>query len=123
MLNIEVPGRKPQGNPKKTWINNEEEDLAGWKLDQEDVFDREKWGALIKRQKGGSSSSQSFSFSKLQCLLKVPPAYKHEDSLHHFEELVRTCFSHITLTNVRLGHLMAICGTRHLYQLNSMGFA
>ena len=50
VMELEVPGRKPPGTPKKTGIKNAEEDLTEWNLDEEDVFDREGWGALIKRQ-------------------------------------------------------------------------
>ena len=50
VMEMEAPGRRPPGRPKKTWIKNVEEDLTEWNLNKEDVFDREKWRALIKRQ-------------------------------------------------------------------------
>ena len=50
VMELEAPGRRPPGRPKKTWIKNVEEDLTEWSLNKEDVFDREKWRALIKRQ-------------------------------------------------------------------------
>ena len=56
---MEVPGRKPPERPKKTWIKNVEEDLTGWNLDEEDVFDREKWRALIKLQTRYSGKEDS----------------------------------------------------------------
>ena len=40
-MEMKLPGRKPQGRQKKTWIKNVEEDLTGWNLDEEDMFDQE----------------------------------------------------------------------------------
>ena len=49
-MELEVTGSRPRGRPKITWMKNVEEDLLQLNLNQEDVYDREKWRVLIKRQ-------------------------------------------------------------------------
>ena len=49
VMEMEVPGTKPRGRPKETWMNNIEEDMCDWNpLD--DVYDCVTWRAFIKSQ-------------------------------------------------------------------------
>ena len=49
-MEIEVPGRKIPAKPKKSVDENMEEEPTGLNLDKGDVFDRDKWRGLTKRQ-------------------------------------------------------------------------
>ena len=50
VMEMEVPGTRPRGRPRKTWMKNSEEDLHEINLNQEDAYDRDRWRALIQRQ-------------------------------------------------------------------------
>ena len=50
VMEMEVPGTRPRGRPRKTWMKNIEEDLHELNLNQEDAYDRDRWRALIQRQ-------------------------------------------------------------------------
>ena len=48
VMNLQVPGTRPRGRPKKTWTKNIEEDLNEMGLVEDDAMDRDKWRAIIK---------------------------------------------------------------------------
>ena len=50
VLQVEVPGSRPRGRPKKTWFDNVKEDLRTLNLREDDAHDRDYWRAVIKRQ-------------------------------------------------------------------------
>ena len=41
VMQMEIPGTRPRGRPKKTWIKNIEEDMSQLNLREEDVHDLE----------------------------------------------------------------------------------
>ena len=50
VMEMEIPGARPRGRPKKTWMKNIEEDMRELNLVEGDVYDRDRWRALIKSQ-------------------------------------------------------------------------
>ena len=46
-MEIEVPGTRPRGRPKKTWMKNIYEDMCEWNMIA-DVYGRVRGRALIK---------------------------------------------------------------------------
>ena len=50
VMEMEIPGTRPRGRPKKTWMKNIEEDMSQLNLNEEDVYDRDRWRVLIKSQ-------------------------------------------------------------------------
>ena len=43
IMEMEVPGTRPRGRPKKTWTKNIEEDIYLLNLMEGDVYDRIRW--------------------------------------------------------------------------------
>ena len=50
VLRVEVPGSRPRGRPKKSWMDNVKEDMRKLNLREDDALDRDYWRAVIKRQ-------------------------------------------------------------------------
>ena len=48
VMNLQVPGVRPRGRPKKSWVKNIEEDLHALGLTEDDALDRDNWRAIIK---------------------------------------------------------------------------
>ena len=74
-MEMEVPGTKPKGRPKETWMKNIAEDMCEWNPLEEDVYDRDRWRALIKSQtkspwkkpqNGGSKKYVGSIFQRLE---------------------------------------------------------
>ena len=40
VMEMDAPGTKPRGRPKKTWMKNIEADVCEWNVLEEDVYDR-----------------------------------------------------------------------------------
>lgn len=49
IINLEAPGRRPRGRPKKTWRKTLQEDLTRYGVSQEDTLDRDNWRAIVLR--------------------------------------------------------------------------
>ena len=47
VMNLEVPGVRPRGRPKKQWKDNVKEDLREMNLTEADAMDRSCWRAAI----------------------------------------------------------------------------
>ena len=45
---MEVPGSRPRGMPKKSWMDNAKEDIRKLKLREDDANDWDYWRAVIK---------------------------------------------------------------------------
>ena len=49
VLQIEVPGNRPRGRPKKSWMDNLKEYLRKLNLREDDAYNRDYWRAVMKR--------------------------------------------------------------------------
>ena len=49
IINLEAPGRRPPGRPKKSWNKNVDEDLTEIGATREEALDRDTWRAITSR--------------------------------------------------------------------------
>ena len=47
-MEMEIPETRPTGRLRKTWIKNIEKDMCELNLREEEVYERDRWRALIK---------------------------------------------------------------------------
>ena len=47
-MEYRVEGKRPVGLPRRTWLESVEADIEELKINREDVYDREKWGSVMK---------------------------------------------------------------------------
>ena len=50
-MEISIGRGRPVGRPRKTWLENEEADMAELELDREYIHDRKKWKRNIMKRK------------------------------------------------------------------------
>ena len=49
-----VNSRRPDGSPRRTWLESVEADMAVLEIDKEDVHDRKKWRRNVMKRKSTS---------------------------------------------------------------------
>ena len=50
-LKFRVEGRRPDGTPRRSWLESVEADMTELEIDKEDVHDRKKWRRNVMKRK------------------------------------------------------------------------
>ena len=61
MYGYKVEGRRPVGQPRRTWLESVESDMTELEIDREDVHDRKKWRKNVMKRKSNPNGKQTLN--------------------------------------------------------------